>query len=139
MNNLITRLLLWDCDDRSYSYYIEVSGNSWNWERIADKTSEPCKSWQTLKFTPARPISFIRIVGTHNTANEVFHCVHFECPARQETVTDTKSPRKSRRQPSGLGAISAQASPPETATEAVNIDQDDGNSTDDSAVSAGLP
>ena len=23
----------------------------------------------------------IRIVGTHNTANEVFHCVHFEAPA----------------------------------------------------------
>ena len=22
-----------------------------------------------------------RIVGTHNTANEVFHCVHFEAPA----------------------------------------------------------
>jgi hypothetical protein len=24
---------------------------------------------------------FIRIVGTYNSANEVFHCVHFECPA----------------------------------------------------------
>ena len=24
---------------------------------------------------------FSRIVGTHNTANEVFHCVHFEAPA----------------------------------------------------------
>lgn len=25
---------------------------------------------------------FIRIVGTYNTANEVFHCVHFEIPAQ---------------------------------------------------------
>ena len=25
---------------------------------------------------------FIRICGTHNTANEVFHCVHFECPCQ---------------------------------------------------------
>lgn len=24
---------------------------------------------------------FIRIIGVHNSANEVFHCVHFECPA----------------------------------------------------------
>ena len=37
------------------------------------------RSWQILVFSP-RPVSFIRIVGTHNTANEVFHCVHFECP-----------------------------------------------------------
>jgi hypothetical protein len=29
-------------------------------------------------------MSFIRIIGTDNTANEVFHCVHFECPCEQE-------------------------------------------------------
>lgn len=29
-----------------------------------------CRSWQTLKFDK-QPASFIRIVGTHNTANEV--------------------------------------------------------------------
>ena len=40
-----------------------------------------CKSWQYITF-PKRPVVFIRIVGTHNTANEVFHCVHFECPAQ---------------------------------------------------------
>jgi hypothetical protein len=28
------------------------------------------RSWQILVFTP-RPVSFIRITGTHNTANEV--------------------------------------------------------------------
>lgn len=65
------RLLLWDCDDRSYSYYIEVSGNSWSWVLVADKTREACRSWQTIHFEPARPVVFIRIVGTHNTANEV--------------------------------------------------------------------
>ena len=27
------------------------------------------------------PVFASRIVGTHNTANEVFHCVHFEAPA----------------------------------------------------------
>lgn len=64
------RLLLWDCDDRSYSYYIESSVNIWDWEMVVDRTRENCKSWQVVRFSP-RPVVFIRIVGTRNTANEV--------------------------------------------------------------------
>ncbi|GAB1606264.1 BTB/POZ domain-containing protein 9-like [Argonauta hians] len=74
------RLLLWDCDDRCYSYYIEVSIDQQHWVRVADKQQEACKSWQTIVFD-RRPVAFVKIVGTRNTANEVFHCVHFECPA----------------------------------------------------------
>lgn len=37
------RLLLWDCDDRSYSYYIETSVDQQNWRLVADKTKEACK------------------------------------------------------------------------------------------------
>ena len=74
------RLLLWDCDDRSYSFYIEVSVNQRDWEVVCDRTKDYCRSWQVINFT-RRPVVFIRIVGTHNTANEVFHCVHFEAPA----------------------------------------------------------
>lgn len=69
------RLLLWDCDDRSYSYYIEISKNGVDWDIVVDKTREPCRSWQSLRFS-LRPIVFIRIVGTHNTANEV-HILFF--------------------------------------------------------------
>ncbi|XP_042206116.1 BTB/POZ domain-containing protein 9-like isoform X2 [Homarus americanus] len=75
------KLLLWDCDDRSYSYYIEASVNNRDWELIVDKTRESCRSWQTLTFPP-RAIVYFKIVGTFNTANEVFHCVHFETPAQ---------------------------------------------------------
>lgn len=75
------RLLLWDCDSRQYSYYVEVSVDQQNWNMVADKRNELCRSWQLLRF-PRQPIVFVRIVGTHNTANEVFHCVHFECPAQ---------------------------------------------------------
>lgn len=64
------RLLLWDCDDRRYSYYVEVSTNQRNWDMVANKSREPCKSWQTLHFNPI-PVVYIRIVGTDNTANEV--------------------------------------------------------------------
>jgi BTB/POZ domain-containing protein 9 len=77
------KLLLWDCDERSYSYYIEVSVNQRDWEVVCDRTREACRTWQSISF-PRRAVVFIRIVGTHNTANEVFHCVHFECPASEE-------------------------------------------------------
>lgn len=63
-------MLLWDCDDRYYSYYIEVSVNMWEWELIVDKSKELVRSWQVLQFSP-RPIVFIRITGTYNSANEV--------------------------------------------------------------------
>ncbi|CAG7824469.1 unnamed protein product, partial [Allacma fusca] len=35
------RLLLWDCDDRRYSYYVEVSTNQRNWEMVANKCQDP--------------------------------------------------------------------------------------------------
>jgi len=81
------RLLLWDCDDRSYSYYIEVSTNQRNWEMVCNKSREKCKSWQIIRFQPI-PVVYVRIVGTDNTANEVFHCVHFECPAQIDSVAE---------------------------------------------------
>uniref|UniRef100_A0A182Q251 BTB/POZ domain-containing protein 9 n=1 Tax=Anopheles farauti TaxID=69004 RepID=A0A182Q251_9DIPT len=75
------RLLLWDCDNRSYSFYIEVSTNMKDWEVVVDKQGEHLKSWQHFSFLP-KVVVYVRIVGTHNTANEMFHCVHFECPSQ---------------------------------------------------------
>lgn len=67
------RLLLWDCDARSYSYYVETSVDKKEWTRVADRTRQLCRSWQILTFDPL-PVAFIKIVGTHNTANEVSRC-----------------------------------------------------------------
>ena len=64
------RLLLWDCDDRTYSYYIEVSNDQKTWAKVVDKSTEACVSWQLIRFKPM-PVTFIKIVGTRNTANEV--------------------------------------------------------------------
>ena len=36
-------------------------------------------------------VVYFQIVGTHNTANEVFHAVHFESPAQP---TDSKFSRE---------------------------------------------
>lgn len=55
---------------------------------VVDYTRENCKSWQLIRFSP-RPVVFIRIVGTRNSANEVFHCVHFECPSCESQVSVT--------------------------------------------------
>jgi hypothetical protein len=100
------RLLLWDCDDRSYSYYIEVSNNYKDWEVIWDRSKQACQSWQRISF-PRRPMVYIRIVGTHNTANEVFHCVHFECPAISHVP---KIPDKAVKATEAAKAIEAVAS-----------------------------
>ncbi|XP_055383119.1 BTB/POZ domain-containing protein 9 [Condylostylus longicornis] len=75
------RLLLWDCDERTYGFYIETSTNQKDWEMVVDKRNEPARSWQSFQFTP-RAVVFIKVVGTHNTANEIFHVVHFECPSQ---------------------------------------------------------
>lgn len=77
------RILLWDCDERSYSFYIETSTNETDWEMAVDKKEERLQSWQSFTFKP-RPITFIRIVGTYNSANEIFHVVHFECPNQEQ-------------------------------------------------------
>ncbi|CAB0001956.1 unnamed protein product [Nesidiocoris tenuis] len=107
------KLLLWDCDDRSYSYYIEVSENRREWEVIWDRRHDHCQSWQLITFSP-RPVVFIKIVGTRNTANEVFHCVHFECPAQQDgpplrddgasgSADDAVFPQNSQNSPNPVG------------------------------------
>lgn len=71
------RLLLWDHDRRSYSYYIEVSLDKRKWLRVIDHTVYFCRSWQNLYFTPKR-VKYIRVVGTHNTVNNNFYLVSFE-------------------------------------------------------------
>lgn len=95
---------------------------------VVDNTRESCKSWQVIRFPP-RPVVFIRIVGTHNTANEVFHCVHFECPscedANNQTCSVTVSVANKNKEAAGSATSSAsdeQASQfAETATEAEEV------------------
>ncbi|KAK6024933.1 f5/8 type C domain protein [Ostertagia ostertagi] len=37
------RLLLWDCDDRYYSYYVEVSVNQIDWIKVIDRRINQCR------------------------------------------------------------------------------------------------
>jgi len=70
-------LLLWDLDNRYYQYFIEVSKDNRNWEKIVDKTTGEHKSWQNIHFDE-REIKYIRVVGTYGSANNVFHIVELK-------------------------------------------------------------
>ena len=37
------RLLLWDRDDRTYGYYIEVSTDQKKWKKVVDKSEDACQ------------------------------------------------------------------------------------------------
>lgn len=84
------RLLLWDCDERAYSFYIQTSTDQTSWELAVDRRNVQLKSWQHFTFEP-RPVVFIKIVGTYNSVNEIFHCVHFECPSESPKALQTHS------------------------------------------------
>ncbi|GAU98400.1 hypothetical protein RvY_09552 [Ramazzottius varieornatus] len=77
------RLLLWDVDHRFYTYTIHSSATQKDWQLLVDTRDSPRQSWQSHKFPP-RPISFLKLTGISNTANEVFHVVHLEAPSQAD-------------------------------------------------------
>ena len=43
LHMLYIRLLLWDCDERTYTFYIDVSTDQKTWVRVADRTKQSCR------------------------------------------------------------------------------------------------
>jgi BTB/POZ domain-containing protein 9 len=87
------RLLLWDCDERTYSFYIETSTNMKTWEMAVDRRNDQLRSFNNFTFQP-RPVVFVKIAGTNNTANEIFHLVHLELPWQEEKPDSDSSVEK---------------------------------------------
>ena len=72
------RILLWDREPRrTYSYMVDLSMDQNDWYRVVDYSKYHCRSWQDLYFPP-RVVRYIRIIGTHNSVNKIFHCVALE-------------------------------------------------------------
>ncbi|KAL7079104.1 hypothetical protein ACQ4LE_001771 [Meloidogyne hapla] len=113
------RFLLWDCDDRCYSFYVEVSVDQIKWTKVVEFNE--CKSWQIAQFERT-PVVFIRIVGTYNSANEVFHCVHFECPAMDinEAVEEERK-KKVQNVKASVTDYSFQASTSNISNDRINL------------------
>ena len=65
-------MLLWDCDNRSYSYFIEVSTDQQHWTLVVDKRNEQCSGWQSVVFKK-QPVSFVKITGTLYGAKNVLY------------------------------------------------------------------
>jgi BTB/POZ domain-containing protein 9 len=72
------RMLLWDRDNRSYSYFIQISLDGSDWVNAIDRSQCLCRSWQELYFKE-RIVKYIRIIGTYNSMNRSFHLVSFAC------------------------------------------------------------
>lgn len=63
----------------SYKYFIEVSENQREWDRVIDHTEYLCRSTQLLYF-PATVVGFIRFVityATHETVKDLQHIFDF--------------------------------------------------------------
>ena len=89
ISSVFCRSVCWQClifiyFFRSYSYYIEVSMDQKDWVKVVDHSKYLCRSWQDLYFTP-RVVRYIRIVGTYNTLNKVFHVVSLEAYYTKKT------------------------------------------------------
>nr|XP_031291397.1 BTB/POZ domain-containing protein 9 [Camelus dromedarius] len=67
------RILLWDRDSRSYSYFIEVSMDELDWIRVIDHSQYLCRSWQKLYF-PARVCRYIRMSELKHSEQDFPHC-----------------------------------------------------------------
>ena len=74
------KLLLYDLDSRYYRYKIEASSNNTTWTMIVDRTAttNQCRGWQNISFSPTIQVRYLRLIGTYNSANAGFHAVEWE-------------------------------------------------------------
>ena len=88
------RMLLWDREARrSYSYVVDVSMDQNDWVRVVDHSKFHCRSWQDLYFT-ARVVRYVRVIGTYNSVNKIFHAVSLEAYyTKTPFVLDDSYPR----------------------------------------------
>ena len=75
--------------------------------QIIEKRLILCTSWQTIHFKQ-RPVCFVKITGTRNTVNEVFHLVYFEAPAAKY---DSSRSDVGHHHTSGMNTPSASSHP----------------------------
>ena len=73
-----TQMLLFDLDDRYYSYRVDTSVDGKTWEPAVDKSSAEARGWQVDQFTP-RSAKYIRLTGVRNsTGQPLMQIIEFE-------------------------------------------------------------
>jgi hypothetical protein len=71
------RIKLWDGDDRSYRYTLDLSPDGRTVYRAADRSQAGGSSWQNLLF-PTQKVRVIQLHGLHNPKNSKFHVLELE-------------------------------------------------------------
>lgn len=71
------RFLLWDKDERQFTYIAYVSPDGTNWRMVKDTTGKPTRSWQDIRFD-LQPVKAVRLKGLTSTSNSLFHVVEVE-------------------------------------------------------------
>jgi hypothetical protein len=61
--------LLWDLDDRTFTYRIETSSDGVEWDLAVDKSEGAWSSWQVDRFS-ARSAKYIRFTGLSNSSGQ---------------------------------------------------------------------
>ena len=61
--------LLWDLDDRTFTYRIETSSDGVEWDLAVDKSDGAWSSWQVDTFS-ARSAKHIRFTGLSNSSGQ---------------------------------------------------------------------
>ncbi|KAJ3647099.1 hypothetical protein Zmor_024640 [Zophobas morio] len=103
------RMRLWDADERYYCYYIAVSLDGKKWRKVIDYRHISCYSYQIL-FFDQQVAQYIKLEGTHNTANPWFHLVFFETYLKTtipKILDGIICPDKNVATPNGARVISA--------------------------------
>ena len=74
------KLLLWNLDNRYHRYKIEASLDNATWTTIVDRTAttNQCRGWQEISFSPTIQARYLRLTGTYNSANTAFCVVEWE-------------------------------------------------------------
>ncbi len=73
-----TQMLLFDLDDRYYSYRIDTSLDGKTWRPAVDKSAAEARGWQVDIFAP-RAVKYIRLTGLRNsTGQPLMQVIEFE-------------------------------------------------------------
>jgi len=80
------RFLLWDRDDRHYSYILSVSADGKTFKPIQDNSKKECRSWQQIKFE-RQTVKAVAIKGFGDVNSGQLHVVEIEGYDDNESCT----------------------------------------------------
>lgn len=85
-------MYLYDSDQRTFRYYVEISKDGKKWTEVIDKRNGDHKGWQLDKFAP-QEVKYIRVTGTHASTgegNNFIYILEIEAYCNSESIRTPK-------------------------------------------------